>query len=212
MIIEPQIISIPQNDRLFVPTNTLGKTGNRGFDNKNPGNMRIPRTPTGGLVDIPWKGKVPISQNTDSGKAFEQFTDFKWGIRAMAINLINGYFTKGLTTLQKILYRYAPPTDGNNTESYIATLEKRTGFKRNQTIIPTYGNMEKLCKAIVAVELGPAYADRISEFSWKEGLDMASSYFLVETAKKGGSILGLIAAMGVGYYLYTKYNNQQTIE
>lgn len=72
----------------------------RGIRNNNPGNLRV--TPD------KWVGKIPLSQNTDLNKSFEQFTEIKYGIRAMLIDLL-GDIGKGKDTIRKLISEYAPP-------------------------------------------------------------------------------------------------------
>ncbi|MEO6498293.1 MAG: hypothetical protein ABIN95_04740, partial [Mucilaginibacter sp.] len=73
----------------------LGKSGlPRGMKNNNPGNIRRGATA--------WQGKIPLGQNTDG--AFEQFTTYVYGIRAMIKNLLS-YYRDGLNTVERIIYR-----------------------------------------------------------------------------------------------------------
>lgn len=79
----------------------------RGIRNNNPGNIRW---------GDHWRGLVSESQRTD--KAFCQFVNAEYGIRAMMI-ILNHYHTQhGLNTLDGIIRRWAPPEE-NNTQAYI---------------------------------------------------------------------------------------------
>lgn len=55
------------------------------------------------------------------------------GFRAAARTLIS-YANKGVDTVSKIIYRWAPPSDNNPTESYISFVTKQTGFGRDQKV------------------------------------------------------------------------------
>jgi hypothetical protein len=86
------------------------------FKNNNPGNLRW---------NSKFKGVVGKSKN-----GFAIFSSKYAGLAAME-NLLKNYIKKGFNTLEKILYRYAPPTDNNNTEAYIQFVSQRSGIVRN---------------------------------------------------------------------------------
>lgn len=113
------------------------------FRNNNPGNIR--------LTNITWLGKVPNALNT--GKGFEQFTELKYGIRAMIKDLTNK-IKSGRNTIRAIISMYAPPTDGNQTEAYIKFVSLQTGFLPNQPLKPTLEAIKKLCTAMTHIETG----------------------------------------------------------
>lgn len=78
----------------------------RGIRNNNPANIRH---------GSKWKGLREIQ--TD--RSFCQFTGMAWGVRAL-ICLLRTYVKKyKLKSVRKIIYRWAPPQDHNNTEAYI---------------------------------------------------------------------------------------------
>ena len=108
----------------------------RGLRNNNPGNIRL----TPGSV---WVGEV-----AGNDKAFKTFVDMPHGYRAIFVTL-NGYLKKGFNTIEKIISRYAPPSDNNHTDAYIATVEKRTGIPRG--LILTAANREHLKKIVTAI-------------------------------------------------------------
>ena len=122
----------------------LGQSGlPRGMRNNNPGNLRIGSSP--------WKGKIPVAQNQDG--AFEQFEAYVWGIRAMILNLRN-YFNGGFNTINKIIYKWAPPGDNNNTPAYVATVSNQTGFGPDQVLEFNQDTLKKLVRAMAYVENG----------------------------------------------------------
>lgn len=83
----------------------------RGIRNNNPANIRR---------GCNWKGLA--EKQTD--KEFCQFVTMTWGVRALLVTL-RTYVTKyHLHTVREIITRWAPPTDGNNTEKYIEFVEK----------------------------------------------------------------------------------------
>lgn len=114
----------------------------RGIRNNNPGNLV--------RTNIPWQGKVPHVNSTDNH--FEQFEEFRWGVRAMIKDLQND-IGKGLTTISALIYEYAPPFE-NNTEGYISTLSNLSGIGPNEIITGNKATMKKLVPAISRIENG----------------------------------------------------------
>ncbi|CAL9980901.1 endolysin [Vibrio phage D526] len=114
----------------------------RGLRNNNPGNIR--RTPD------KWRG-LSVTQ-TDS--AFFQFTDAKYGIRAMA-KLLKNYQTRyGLRTVKDIINRWAPPVE-NNTSSYVSHVAKVLGVGVTESIdLNNTETLTKLVKAVIKHENG----------------------------------------------------------
>jgi len=96
----------------------------RGIRNNNPGNLVF--------TSNNWIGKIPYNQNNDLGKHFEQFTEVKFGIRAMLIDII-GDIGKGKDTIKKLITEYAPPVE-NNTKLYIEKVAKSVGLTPDQKI------------------------------------------------------------------------------
>ncbi|MFB9098400.1 hypothetical protein ACFFVF_17995, partial [Flavobacterium jumunjinense] len=69
-------------------------------------------------TNIPWKGKVPLSQNTDT--RFEQFYELRYGIRALMLDLYNDFY-KGKNTVTQLISEFAPHFE-NNTDAYIRSV------------------------------------------------------------------------------------------
>lgn len=117
----------------------------RGVRNNNPGNIRY--NPLNA-----WKGKVPLSQKADM--AFEEFVEYRYGVRALLVLLKNFIFSYG--TIEAIISRYAPATE-NNTERYITAVAAETGIPRNQALSSTQETLRKLSIAITRQEVGNGY-------------------------------------------------------
>ena len=94
----------------------------RGYRNNNPLNIRYSWA-------NPWKGKV--LNNTDG--LFEQFTNMAYGYRA-ALYLIRKYIRNGYNTVEKIISRWAPESDGNYTQSYIDHVCEFAGLTPNTQV------------------------------------------------------------------------------
>lgn len=110
----------------------------RGARNNNPLNIRIGNK---------WKGlKTP---NTDG--AFDQFISVTWGYRAAFVILRNYIRKHGCNTPAKIIARWAPSKE-NNTDAYIKTVCRMTGFKPDQIINADYHDLSILVYVMAWVE------------------------------------------------------------
>lgn len=127
----------------------------RGIRNNNPGNIRINK-------NNDWLGKVPADKNTDG--AFEQFTDYKYGVRALII-LLRNYIKSGRNTITKIFAEFAPPNE-NNTQGYIKFVAGRLGIGADDVITANKDNMRELCQAIAKMENGQ---EAISDTQYEDG-------------------------------------------
>lgn len=82
----------------------------RGIRNNNPANIR---------VGCHWKGLVENPKD----KEFCQFNLMIWGVRALIVTLRTYVVKYKLHTIRDIITRWAPPSDGNDTERYIKFVE-----------------------------------------------------------------------------------------
>lgn len=123
----------------------------------------------------PWLGKVPYEQNQDYDcstgrvtRTFEQFTLYKYGIRAMVKLLINYMEVKRLTTISQIINRYSPSSE-NNPSEYISFVAARTGYAPNFPLSPSRETLRSLVQAMAYHENGQE-AITASEFYavWNE--------------------------------------------
>jgi hypothetical protein len=92
----------------------------RGIRNCNPGNIR--------KTDTKWKGEVPGGDG-----AFETFVSMPYGYRALIKLMQNYQRNHRLKSIRQLISRWAPSSE-NNTEAYIATVARETGFGRDQSI------------------------------------------------------------------------------
>ncbi len=93
----------------------------RGIRNNNPLNIRHSKDQ--------WQGKA--LKQTD--KAFVQFDSRLMGYRA-AFVLLRNYIRKGVNTIGKIIARWAPSSDGNNTLAYIDFVSRTSGIDASRTL------------------------------------------------------------------------------
>ena len=106
----------------------------RGIRNNNPLNIRLGDN---------WKGLR--QEQTD--KAFCQFVSMEYGLRAAFVIIFN-YLKKRVDTPDKIIKRWAPPSE-NNTEAYITRVCKIGSLPRHEVIKKT--NAPRLCRLVWAM-------------------------------------------------------------
>ncbi len=101
----------------WTPCNFQGNIfGSRAYRNHNPGNLR----------------SSPFQVAKSSG--FSVFKTDADGWYALLYDLMikaTGQSTTGLTgksTIKELIYKWAPASDGNNPDSYLADVLKMTGF------------------------------------------------------------------------------------
>ena len=73
-----------------------------------------------------WQGLTEIQKHP----RFCEFHTLEYGWRAAIINIAVTYRRRGWDTIRSIISHWAPRTE-NNTEAYIAFVEKYTGIKQN---------------------------------------------------------------------------------
>ncbi|MET3025925.1 hypothetical protein ABXT06_04555 [Flavobacterium sp. UW10123] len=174
------------------------KDKSRGIRNNNPGNLRF-------VASNNWLGKIPYVENTDSDKAFEQFTEIKYGIRAMLRVVINN-IDKGNDTVTKIITRYAPPFE-NDTKAYISGVSKALGLHPDEKIT----NVDALflitiARAIIKHEVGTD-ASLVLDSDIQDAIDVIGTFNLnnvTVTAKKKFKFNYLI--IPVLLFFYTVYS------
>lgn len=88
----------------------------RGIRNNNPLNIRHSKSK--------WMGMREMQKD----KAFVQFTERRYGYRAAFILIKNYIKRHHANTIGKIVGRWAPRNDGNDTQAYIAYVAKTTGI------------------------------------------------------------------------------------
>lgn len=119
------------------PTESLG------IRNNNPLNIRYnPRNN--------WVGQV------GENKGFCVFSSMAYGFRA-SYKLITSYISKGYNTIEKIVTRWAPPTE-NDTEAYIRYISYETIIDRNHVLtdcnIHDYWTKLIILRAMARMESG----------------------------------------------------------
>ena len=115
----------------------------RGYRNNNPGNIR-----NSGVI---FDGEIRPSADAN----FKQFKDMRYGYRAM-FKVLRFYFNAySISTIDAWIKRWAPSSDGNNTEAYIKSVCKMTGISRFTDINPyCKSKMIAIVSAISRIENG----------------------------------------------------------
>ncbi|MBR6964278.1 MAG: hypothetical protein IKH86_11720 [Prevotella sp.] len=89
-------------------------------------------------------------------KDFCQFSSMEYGFRA-AFKVLSTYYHKHhLTTIEKMISRWAPPNE-NNTLRYIDFVAKYTGIESDSILYPPHNNEPTwmlLVEAMTVVECG----------------------------------------------------------
>ena len=110
----------------------------RGERNNNPLNIRR-------SDKTRWLGQTRRQHD----KEFVQFQSLLFGFRA-AFRILRTYIKlHHLTTLHDIIYRWAPPEDGNNTLSYIDIVSERSMVKPCEQL--TFEDEQKMVAIVCAM-------------------------------------------------------------
>jgi len=112
----------------------------RGLRNNNPLNIRH---------------SVDVFQGETKGNdtSFKTFSTMPYGYRAAFVTLAT-YHSRGWNTIEKIISRWAPPIE-NDTEKYIANVEKWSGVPRSKELTAANGaDYIMIVSAMSAVENG----------------------------------------------------------
>jgi len=178
----------------------------RGIRNNNPGNLIA--------TSIPWLGKVPIIQNTDTNKKFEQFTNLGWGIRAAAMDILGDIYKKNNNTITKLISVYAPKHE-NPTEKYIDFVVKATGIERDEDLRPILmkgktvtnpDNLAQILTAIFRMENGATFQKYITYEDIRAGIDLLGKKKIETSApvKITAGINWILPALIIGGFLITR--------
>ena len=108
----------------------------RGIRNCNPGNIRITKDK--------WKGLRDVQED----KEFFQFTEMKWGYRAIIRTLQNYRKRHGCETIADFIRRWAPPSE-NNTVTYIRFVCEKMGVP--SVFVPNVENKPAMCMLAYAI-------------------------------------------------------------
>lgn len=113
----------------------------RGIRNNNPGNLEASE-------QFEWQGQ------TGSDGRFATFSSPEHGIRALGMNLLS-YHRRGLDTVSKVISRWAPAQDNNDTAAYIQKVSQALGVSPHARLdLSAPAVLSALSKAIIRHENG----------------------------------------------------------
>ena len=139
----------------------------RGFRNNNPGNIEVGSNS--------WDGQA------GSDGRFAKFVTPEHGIRALGKNLLS-YQRQGYDTVSEIVNRWAPASDGNNTDAYIAALCKKLNVSPNDQLnMSDINTLRQLCAGIIQHENGK---QPYSEDQLNTGVSAALGLTTLESPKR----------------------------
>ncbi|HDT1902379.1 TPA: hypothetical protein QIW80_000896 [Klebsiella pneumoniae subsp. pneumoniae] len=139
----------------------------RGLRNNNPGNIEA--------CSNSWDGQA------GSDGRFAKFVTPEHGIRALGKNLLS-YQRQGYDTVSEIVNRWAPASDGNNTEAYIAALCKKLNITPNDQLnMSDINTLRQLCAGIIQHENGK---QPYSEDQLNTGVSAALGLTTLESPKR----------------------------
>ncbi|MDZ3795275.1 hypothetical protein PRL05_18030 [Klebsiella sp. SG01] len=139
----------------------------RGVRNNNPGNIEAGSNS--------WDGQA------GSDGRFAKFVTPEHGIRALGKNLLS-YQRQGYDTVSEIVNRWAPASDGNNTEAYIAALCKKLNVSPNDQLnMSDISTLRQLCAGIIQHENGK---QPYSEDQLNTGVSAALGLTTLESPKR----------------------------
>jgi len=146
----------------------------------NPGNIRR-------VQGKPWVGELVPSPFTPG---FVTFDTLENGYRAV-LKLLNSYVTKGFNTIEKIITRWAPPSE-NNTAAYINFVSKDTGISPAAIIYPSdWFTLARIAKSISEIEhAGTLAALEVAALNSALGNITGAGNNTAQTA--GGNFVGIL--------------------
>lgn len=172
----------------------------RGLRNNNPGNIEASSA-------NPWEGQA------GSDGRFAKFETPEHGIRALGKNLLS-YQRQGYDTVTEIVNRWAPASDGNNTDAYIKALCGALGIGANDIVdMNNPRTLAALCAGIVKHENGSQpYTDE----QLGEGVSAALGLSALESSKRrtGNAAFDAASPATQGTYLrqaQAMQNEQRTL-
>ena len=165
----------------------MTQTQTRGIRNNNPGNIR--------RSDDKWQGLAANQPDSE----FFTFQNPIYGIRAIARLLINYQDNNSLSTIREFINRWAPSVE-NNTDAYVSSVAKRSGFDPDQTIdVHQHEYLKPLVLAIILHENGvqPYANDQIDKALVLAGVETTPKPLAKTPTIKGAQITasaGVVAA------------------
>lgn len=160
----------------------------RGIRNHNPGNLRLSKDP--------WQGLA----KRQGDPAFFQFEDAPWGIRALARTLITYQDKHGLKSVRRLIGRWAPPEDKNDTPAYVVAVARALNVEPDEQIdLHDYAVLEPLVRAIIRHENGvqPYTQAQIDKGLVLAGVEPAKRPLTTSRTVKAGQVAAGATGLGM---------------
>lgn len=135
-----KVIFPPPTPAIVMPKGPRGEVGrqSRAWRNRNPGNLRPPKT---------WTPEGVVGEDKNPGGPFVIFGTEAHGWQALATRILQLH-RSGIKTPEKIIHIWAPPSE-NNTSIYVSGVAAALGVATNAEIDATkYDVMVALATAI----------------------------------------------------------------
>lgn len=149
----------------------------------NPGNIR--------------KGGAAFLGEITSPDGFRGFKSLAYGYRAI-LKIFDTYYKRGLTTLEKAINTYAPPSDNNPTSAYVRFLASGLGIEPTTDLraILYTPRAKELLRLLSRFEQGNRWKDDENEL--ENALRLFNNKPLITY---GGSAVVLLLVGGLVLYL-----------
>lgn len=186
----------------------------RGIRNNNPGNIEKGKDK--------WQGLKLKMEETDP--RFAEFKDPTWGIRALAVVLINYQDKYGINTVRGIINRWAP-THENDTSAYINQVCAACRMEPDEPLdLHRYEALRPIVEAIIRHENGRGPKSTLNSWYDRATIDTALQRAgvlkpSVEIAKvpvtketvgaTGTGAIGIAQAVDVAPHVVTAIESQQ---
>ena len=140
----------------------MEKKISRGIRNNNPGNIR--------RSNDPWQGLSEVQTDKD----FFQFKSMAFGIRAIAKTLITYQDKYDIRTIRKMVERYAPAADNNDTVDYYMKVCAIAKIYDHDKVLNfhKYEDLEPVIRGIIYKENAP-YHLLVKQVDIDKGLSLA---------------------------------------
>lgn len=177
----------------------------RGYRNKNPGNLNYIADPKRA-----WNGQIGLGDVwlPEGSRRFGAYETHEMGIRALVGQLTVNQTRKGYNTIRKQITSWAPASDNNDTEAYIAAVARRVGIGADAPLdVKRYSHAKPMVQAIIVHECsGQPYSDAqidagLALYGLTPHSERAPVTTVAEAAQTGtgrGVIAGTVGAGAVG--------------
>lgn len=133
--------------------------------NNNPGDITYDGTQ--------WQGMG----NPNNDGTFIIFSDSLWGLRALALDLVNT-INGGANTITLLITQYSPPSQ-NNTTQLIANMSSNCGIDANAVLGTDAATLDTLMTGIIIQEIGQALQQQYyPDADIQKGISMMSNQVL----------------------------------